>query len=93
VQVNKCGGGQADSLDFYRWLPFGLETGTDRPDCQDVQDGYHLAVRPPVVNNQGFGGWQPYHSLIATAISSTVDAGLLLSEIDLSQEVNWPILR
>jgi hypothetical protein len=88
VQVNKCGGGQADSLDFYHWLPFGLETGTDRPDCQDVQDGYHLAVKPPVIHNQGFWGWQPYHNLIATVISSTADAGLLLSEIDLSQEVN-----
>src|SRR5271165_357028 len=86
--VSKCGNVRLELLDFYRWLPFGFEAGTGLPDCLGIQDGYNLAARPPVINNHGFWGWQPYHNLIATVISSTVDAGLLLSEIDLSQEVN-----
>jgi hypothetical protein len=86
--VNNCGSVQLESLDFYRWLPFGFESGTDLPDCLGIQDGYNLAARPPVINNKGFWGWQPYHNLIATVILCTIDAGMLLSEIDLSQEVN-----
>jgi hypothetical protein len=84
--VSSCG--SAEQLDFYRWLPFGLMSGSDIPDCRNVQDGYNLAARPPAIKNQGFWGWQPYHNLIATVISSTTNAGLLLSEIDLFQEVN-----
>jgi hypothetical protein len=88
MQVNSCGSLKAKSLDFYRWLPFGLVPANGFPDCLDIQGGYDLAARPPVINNQGFWGWQPYHNLIATVISSTIGAGLLLSEIDLSQEVD-----
>src|SRR5271170_2162758 len=86
--VSKCESPQLEVLDFYRWMPFGFVPDNDFPDCQDVQDGYDLAAHPPVVNNVGFWGWQPYHNLIATVISSTSAAGLLLSEIDLSQELN-----
>ena len=86
--VQKCGSPQTETLTFYRWMPLGFDAINGFPDCQDVRDGYHLAAHPPVVDNQGFWGWQPYHNLMETMISSTVAAGLLFAEIDISQELN-----
>ena len=89
VPVSNCGDPkQTETLTFYRWIPFGFVPESTYPDCAWISNGYNIAATPPVVNNQGFWGWQPFHNLISTVISSTTTAGLLLTELDLSQEIN-----
>ncbi|MGA7414708.1 MAG: hypothetical protein WBW33_29835 [Bryobacteraceae bacterium] len=89
VLVSKCGDPtQTETLNFYRWMPFGFLPENNYPDCAEIPDGYNVAATPPVIGNQGFWGWQPFHNLISAVISSTITAGLLLTELDVSQEIN-----
>lgn len=89
VPVTKCGDPtQTETLNFYRWLPFGFAPENNYPDCAWIADGYNVAAAPPLIGNQGFWGWQPFHNLISSVVSSTITAGLLLTELDLSQEIN-----
>ena len=89
VPVSQCGDPtRMETLNFYRWIPFGFVPETNFPDCAEISNGYNSAATPPIIDNQGFWGWQPFHSLISTLISSTITAGLSLSELDLSQEIN-----
>ncbi len=73
-------------LTFYRWMPFGhvkKEEHTYWPDCQDRNSGYYSAAANPY-----FWGWSPFFNLIEEMIGAVRSSGLLLRELDLTNEID-----
>jgi hypothetical protein len=102
-EVTGCAG--TVTLRFLKWNPFGLElfdendppTPNDTSDdtvglaeCFEDNEGYDNGADNPI-----FWGWQPFFRLVDTLLAKAVARGLVVKEIDISNEidlVNWPIV-
>lgn len=81
--VTSCG--VSKQLDFFPWLPFGLEITNSYPDEQDNNNAYNCAAATPA---DVWWGWQPMFNLIDAVLARAQTATLIVADFDLENELN-----